>query len=74
VVGDAAIVSPKRLVFSRFSQLADSAARQSGRFELLPNDRRLKIIKPGMDTHAVVARFEAEHQALTANGVFPDAP
>ena len=24
----------------------------------------LKIIKPGMDTHAVVARFEAERQAL----------
>ncbi len=24
----------------------------------------LKVIKPGMDTHQVVARFEAERQAL----------
>ena len=31
-----------------------------------PVERRvaLKIIKPGMDTHQVIARFEAERQAL----------
>ena len=28
----------------------------------------LKIIKPGMDTKEVVARFEAERQALAVNG------
>jgi serine/threonine protein kinase len=29
-----------------------------------PPPRRLKIIKPGMDTRQVIARFEAERQAL----------
>ena len=35
-----------------------------------PEKRRvaLKIVKPGMDTRQVVARFEAERHALATNG------
>ena len=29
-----------------------------------PPRRRLKVIKPGMDTNEVIARFEAERQTL----------
>ncbi len=44
-------------------------ARRAG-----PPPRRLKIIKPGMDTAQVIARFAAERQALAIDGSSRTSP